>query len=264
MQTEGFPLIDKFYFVNSRDFEPEHNSRLIIMFTVLMKVPSEKIKFISPTYKHTITNDEMQEHIKEDLMIHTFRKKPMKKSELSLTLNYRAVLEDIVKNYSDGIFFILESDVFLRENYRDIHHFTEFLKTLPKDSWDLIHIGYDGGDERDGIYRAPHCTSETPYRKYNLPDIPFIEDLTKPGDHYRLIRKFHTRCTDSFVWNYSGIVKFLQHMNTETNYGAPFDYYMINFFEKNQGFKHYWSNIPFFIQGSNHGIIPSTIQNDES
>jgi hypothetical protein len=260
MQTEeGFPFIDKFYFVNSPEFEPEHHARLVNMFTTFMNVSKERMRFISPTYKHTITDEMMQQHIKEDLMVQSFRKKPLKKSELSLTLNYRAVLEDIVKNHSDGMFVVLESDVFLRENYKELHNFTLFLKALPQESWDLVHIGYDGDDSRDGIYKAPHCMSETPYRKHDLSALPFIEDLTAPQDRYRLIRKFHTRCTDSFVWSYSGIVKFLKHMNTEINYGAAFDYYMINFFENNEGFKHYWSNPSFFIQGSNHGIIPSTL-----
>jgi hypothetical protein len=37
---------------------------------------------------------------------------------------------------------------------------------------------------------------------------------------------------------------------------------MCNFFEKNINFKHYWSVNEFFKQGSNLGLMPSTLRND--
>lgn len=255
--------LKKIYLVNSPIFEPTPHERLRKMFMEQLKLPEEKLEFISPTYKHTITDDMMKKHITNDLMIHTFRKKSMKKSELSLILNYKAILEHIVKNYKGGMFLILESDVFMTKNMNNFSHYIDFINLEKiKYSWDLIHIGYDGGDAKDGIFSNPHHINDTPYRKNKLPIRPFIEDITQPGDSIRLIRKYHTRCTDSFIWNYSGVVKFLQHMNTDTNYGAAFDYYMTNFFEKNEDFKHYWSNVQFFIQGSNHGMVKSTIQCD--
>ena len=51
-------------------------------------------------------------------------------------------------------------------------------------------------------------------------------------------------------------------MNENPDYNVPFDYYMIQFMENNTDFKHYWSFDTFFIQGSNQGLIPSSIQND--
>jgi hypothetical protein len=44
------------------------------------------------------------------------------------------------------------------------------------------------------------------------------------------------------------------------DYSSPFDYYMCNFFENNLDFKHYWTANEFFIQGSNLGIIKSTLR----
>jgi hypothetical protein len=95
-----------------------------------------------------------------------------------------------------------------------------------------------------------------------------IRDITKSleaglsiDDKYRLSRKFYTRCCDSFLWKYSSIIKYLNWMNNiETNFGVPMDYYMSNFFENNAKFKHYWSCDEFFKQGSNLGIVPSTLQ----
>lgn len=90
---------------------------------------------------------------------------------------------------------------------------------------------------------------------------PFIEDITNNKDKYRLARKYYTRCTDSFIWKYDSIVKYLNWMNNiEINYGVLMDYYMCNFFEINKDFKHYWSNDEFFIHGSNLGIIKTTLQ----
>ena len=48
----------------------------------------------------------------------------------------------------------------------------------------------------------------------------------------------------------------------ETNYGAPFDYYVTDKLEKDIDFKHFWSEDTFFEQGSNLGFIPSNIQKD--
>ena len=116
----------------------------------------------------------------------------------------------------------------------------------------------------NGIYGIPIMNGITGYRKYNEPlnDIllTYIEDITNDKNEFRLIRKFHTICVDNFLCSYKGIQTFLNYMNSETNYGAPFDYYMSNFFEKNIDIKHYWSVNEFFKQGSNIGLIQTTLQ----
>ena len=56
------------------------------------------MSFICPTFKNTITQEIMNKHVKNDL-IHKFRPVGMKKSEISLFLNYKAILEYISKNY---------------------------------------------------------------------------------------------------------------------------------------------------------------------
>ena len=45
----------------------------------------------------------------------------------------------------------------------------------------------------------------------------------------------------------------------DENYIA-LDYYFTNKFETNINLKHYWTDIPYFIQGSNYGLDKSTIQ----
>ena len=78
----------------------------------------------------------------------------------------------------------------------------------------------------------------------------------KNTEKFRIIRKFHTRCCDSIVWKYKGIVKYLKYMNEmEKNYSCPNDYLMTDFIEKNIDFKHFHTVNEFFIQGSNIGLV---------
>ena len=255
-------LLDKIYTICNEKFEPTRFDRLNKMFRE-MCLDKRGVDYICPTYKQTITEEIMSKHVKENL-VKKLRYQGMKRAEISLFLNYKAVLEEIVKNYSDGIFLILESDVVkIDENMEE---FQEFLLEINKikEGWDLIHIGKDKGE--CDYFGKCFIDDILPYRdKSNLNNIlqnTFIEDITGPNDKFRLIRKFHTRCTDSFLWNFSGIIKFFEYLNNHSIYDAPFDYYLTNFFENNLNFKHYWSMNTFFIQGSNYGLEESTIQKD--
>ena len=255
-----YKLITKTFFISSPDFEFQRYERLKKDFQSI-GFKNHNMEFICPTYKHTITNEIMNKHVKENL-VKKLRVVGMKKAEISLFLNYKAILEHIYKNYSDGIFFIFESDVLIIKN--NINDFDEFIKNLyyKKNSWDLIHIGGSPFENCD-YFTKPYLDCQLPYRDTvnHLPN-SYIEDITNEKDKFRLIRKFHTRCTDSFIWNYSGIIKFLNYLNANPIYDAPFDYYMINFFENSLDFKHYWSINTFLIQGSNLGFEESTIQKD--
>tara|TARA_B110000967_G_scaffold50842_1_gene51925 strand:+ start:197 stop:1825 length:1629 start_codon:yes stop_codon:yes gene_type:complete len=239
--------------VSNPMFEPDRCKMLKDLFKG-QNIDDCFIKYISPTYKHTITEEIYNEHVKEQL-VYQLRSSPMKRGELSLFLNYKANLEYIVKNYKEGLFLVFESDVMLG---KDNNKFNEFLNEIKDKDWDLIHIGI----ESVNTWKSPYLQSPTGYQKhiyYNNDN--YIEDITTNVDKYRLSRKFYTRCTDSFIWKYDSIVKYLHWMNNiETNFGVPMDYYMCNFFEKNIKIKHYWSDDEFFIQGSNLGIIQTTLQ----
>lgn len=239
--------------VSNQKFEPDRYNMLQELFKG-QNIDDCFIKYISPTYKHTITQDIYNRHIKQQL-VQTLRSNPMKKGELSLFLNYKANLEYIVKNYKEGMFLIFESDIMLG---KDINNFNNFLKDIKDKDWDLIHIGIKSAH----TWKSPYLESSNGYKErlfYN--NCPFIEDITNNTDKNRLARKYYPRCCDSFIWKYDSIVKYLNWMNNiEINYGIPMDYYMCNFFEKNKDFKHYWSNDEFFMQGSNLGIIKTTLQ----
>jgi len=257
--NKNINLIQQTFVISSIEFEPERYKRLNTMFSNI-GLNEYNLSFICPTYKQNITDEIMNKHVKHNL-VKRLRQPGMKKAEISLFLNYKEVLETIVKNYSDGLFLIFESDVFCDINF-NINKLNRFIQNFSnnKNKWDLIHIGKGGENEYFG---KPYCDCIMPYRdkQNNLPNT-YIEDITTPNDEFRLIRKFHTRCTDSFLWNFNGIVEFLNYMNDNPYYDAPFDYYMTNFFETNIDFKHYWSLDTFFIQGTNYGLDNSTIQND--
>lgn len=252
-------LINQVYAITSQDFEPKRYNRLVEMFTQ-MGLRQHNVSFICPTYKQTITDEIMEKHVKYNV-VKRVRSIGMKRSEVSLFLNYRMVLENIRKNYSDGLFIILESDAFQTEKSIDL--FNNYINEMykKKDNWDLIHIG--AGSE-EAIFSKPYCDCKLPYRDTIVNKLPdnYIEDISSPNDKYRLVRKFHTRCTDSFIWSYKGVLKFLNYMETNPYYDAPFDYYITNFFENVLDFKHYWSLNTFFIQGSQYGLDISTIQSD--
>ena len=248
--------------VNNPIYEPDRNKILQKMFNDL-HINSDFIKYISPTYKTTITPNDYYRFTKNQL-VRYLRNSNLSYGELSLFLNYRAVLEDIEKNHKDGLFLIFESDAMISYDINQLNPFLDFIKD--KD-FDLIHLGsFD-----NGIFTTPFIKNFiTGYRingeklnddvaKYTEKNV-FIEDITNPYDQYRIIRKFNTRCTDSFLWKYSGIVKFLNFMREYDDYSCPFDYYMCNFFEKTLNFKHYWSVNEFFKQGSNLGLIQSTLR----
>lgn len=250
---DKMPNIDKIFVISSQQFEQERYDRLQKMFKDI-ELKEYHTKFICPTYKQTITDEIMNKNVKYNL-VKQIRHIGMKKSEISLFLNYKAVLEHISRNYSDGIFLIFESDVYTIANTPFL---TEFVSNISHLNWDLIHIGKEGENQ---YFSSPYM-EHNPYRNFAISQsTPYIEDITNEKDKHRLIRKFHTRCTDSFLWKYKGVCEFLEFMKNNT-FEVPFDYYMSYFFETNQSFRHYWSMDTFFIQGTNCGLEKSTIQND--
>jgi hypothetical protein len=258
--------INKVYCINNDIFEPDRHKMLNNMF-LKHNISNDFIKYICPTYKHTIDQNTYNKYTSNQL-VRFLRGSNMSYGELSLFLNYRAVLEDIEKNYKDGLFLIFESDVM---ESKEISKFNKFLDFIKDRDFDIIHLGLCDHNVfnvslTNSFITGYRLTNEKfnndiiEYEKQFTSSKKYIEDITSETDEFRVIRKFYTRCTDSFLWKYDGIVKFLNFMRNFEDYSAPFDYYMCNCFEKNINIKHYWTVNEFFIQGSNHGLIPSTLR----
>tara|TARA_B110000261_G_C13061705_1_gene348463 strand:+ start:67 stop:1749 length:1683 start_codon:yes stop_codon:yes gene_type:complete len=260
--------IDKILLLSNKIFEPERYNRLNDLFYNKFSIDKSLIKFICPTYKQTITDEMIKKYVKQDFILN-LRNVPTKKAELSLVLNYRETLKYIEKNYKDGMFCILESDVYPLENINNINDFFE-IAYKNKNEWDVIHFGYGAEDQ---LWTKPFFDwADSPYRKkQNFPvnlyneknqvregNKFYIEDFTNKESKVRFLRHFSTRCTDTLLWSYNGVKKMLKFMEDE-NYIAM-DYYFTNKFESDNLFKHYWTDKVYFLQGSNYNIEKSTIQ----
>ena len=258
LQPSPFPLLTQVFIICNPAFEPERYARCRAMCSD-MGLTEDHVTFLCPTYKHMMTPEIMAQYVKEDL-VRRMRSLGTKKGELSLTLNWRAVMEHIVTRHRGGTFLILESDAFPLANIGDLNGCLDALKGT---RWDVVNVGgpHENPLVREAFLGPPH---RTPYR--DCPNIPLlmansVEDLSKEGD--RFIRKFMTRCTDSQLWSYEGCATFYRHMMTDQNYGVPFDYYLTNKTEMDMNFKYYWSSISYFDQRSNLGLENTVIQGDQ-
>jgi hypothetical protein len=239
-------FVDHIYVICSPEYEP---SRFPMMKHLVDSLGvSDSHSFLCPTYKTTITDEIMNQYVKQN-SVHTIlrRRDGMRKSEISLFLNFRHVLETIRRNYTEGMFLTFESDVISLNN--SMPQLLPFLSAA-RDSleqWDVIDIGSNTAfsGRRNQTYMGSDAQ---------------LSLLSRSGDSFVVTRMLHTRCTDSLLWSYSGVVKFLNYLETFPFYEYPLDYYMDEFFHNHPGFRFYWSNASFFIQTSNLGICPSTIK----
>ncbi len=269
LNRKPYDLITKINVISNPEFEPER----YCMMRKLMKdwnINEDYVEYIAPTYKHTIKEDVYNYHSSPQFVLRMRPNGPkLKRSELSLILNFKKNFEYIVKNFKEGIFLTFESDVMVS---KDIDKLGSFLNEIKDKEWDCIHLGMF----QDNIFDIPITNWISGYRNFgeSLPENlykflsekinvnqKYIEDNKRDNDKYRLIRKFHTRCTDSLLWTYKGIVKYLNFINKmERNLSCPADYLLIHFLENNIDFKHYWSVNEFFKQASNLCLVKSEIQ----
>jgi hypothetical protein len=243
-QGKAFGSLGQIYFLCEKEYEPSRYERLACIVN-LLGISHDSYKYLSPTYKHTITDEMYAKHVKTPLqeLLPWCKRGNQRRADLSLILNFRAALEDIDKNYLNGMFLILESDVVFTEEVTRIKTFFEEVEKRNKD-WHCIHIGY-GNDEY-------------------FWQTPFQESLTKEGDTIRLSRHLDTRCTDSMLWTKKGVELMLEYMLKTEDYSEPIDHYISRYLENNQEkFSFYWSRPTFFKQLTNYGKEESTIQNDK-
>jgi hypothetical protein len=223
------------------------------------------VNYLCPTFKHTITDELYKKHVQSNRMLR-FRSFPIRKSELSLFLNFREVFETICKTYKDGTFLVLEADAFALENIRELN---ECLIKIHGKEWSGINLSLN---QSTVDFLPEHSYVETLGYRSSLSDEEkrvfeknCIEDLSDPSDKdVRFMRKYHTRCTDSQLWSYKGCYQMLEQLTNNTNYDIPLDYFFTELFEKNLSIKYYWTDKVYFDQSSNRKIDNSTIQNDNS
>lgn len=256
-----FPQLTATVILCNRDFEPARYNSLREL-CQREGLTDDNTFFISPTYKHTLTDEDMHAHVRHDY-VRRVRRTPTKRAEVSLTLNFRAALDFLRATYRDGIFLTLESDAYALPALSSFDTCLEKLKSTSV-PWSAVSIGGKFGSWGDKTY----CDVTLPYRTIDALNLTPIlqqapEDISTDSDtDVRFMRKFHTRCTDSILWSQRGCEQFSEYMRMDENYGAPFDYYLTNAMETDMTFRYYWSDVSYFDQASNNGMDASTIQQD--
>jgi GR25 family glycosyltransferase involved in LPS biosynthesis len=201
-------------------------------------------KCIGPTWKNTITDENVKKYIKSTEYLVKYRKKinlppkRMSRAELSVILNHRAVLRHISKKYDNGYFLIIESDVQLTENF---NMFPEILKQLNEneDQWDLLYVGKM---PQSNFYK---CTKE------------IINT-----DAYQIYSGKEDKTADAMLWKYETIIKFLNFMKSDLDFKLPYDTYLQNFY-RNNNIKFGWIQPHLMFQKTFHGLSKSKVQGDE-
>ena len=182
-----------------------------------LQLKDHNYTYICPTYKHTITYDIMSKYVTTDRVC-KLRHLPMKRSEISIYLNFKSILEYIVATYKDGIFLILESDVYILP---EIKNFNNCLNKLENKEWSAISISLGGGiaggekctfNKKDSYtIHFDHRENITDYQKEILEN-NCVEDLSTPCDtDVRFMRKYQTRCADSQLFSYTGCCQILNN-----------------------------------------------------
>jgi hypothetical protein len=187
------------------------------------------VSYFQPTYKDNLSSHELQQ-VGESL-----HGRPLKRSEISIFLNYIYLLESIRQSYSDGYFAIFESDVRFEQNLQTyLQIFSDFLQNVAPDACS-IGSGCD-------------C----------------IDDAVNTDDmNFQIYPKRLVRCMDSYVFSYKGICSFLDYFLNNNIINEPIDNYFQTFLEKNTDFSHFWVWPSLTLQGSQYGYYNSSIQNDE-
>lgn len=263
--TKPFPTLTSLYMICNKEFEPTRFAQLNSMMDSL-QMKDYNYNYICPTYKHTISNEDMARYVTDNSIVQRARRAPIRKSEISLFLNFISVWDHIVKSYKDGTFLILEADAFALP---EISRFNSCLNKLVNKNWSGINISSDGGAKfsfkkcdsfiASGLLHRPPLSNE----HKTLLETNCIEDLSSPIDKdVRFFRKYHTRCTDSQLWSYEGCCQMLELLTRDYVFNIPLDYYITNILETNINVKYYWTDETYFDQASNRGYEVSAIQND--
>lgn len=200
-------------------------------------------KCISPTWKNTITQEQIKKYIKSTDYLMEYRKainlppKRMSRAELSVILNHRAVLRHISKNYNDGYFLIVESDVQFTENF---NMFPEILKQLNnnEDKWDLLYIGKM---PQSNYYK---CTQEI-----------------ISSEKFKIYTGKEDKTADAIIWKYSAINKFLKYMKSNLDFKVPYDTYLQQFY-RSEDINFGWVQPEILFQTTFHGLSKSMVQGD--
>lgn len=224
--------ISKIYVLGSQQHEPDR----IAYLTNYFQQHIVAVEYFQPTWKTTL--QPQQTALFADSIQCDDGKRPFKAAEQSIFLNWWMLLSHIRLHFTAGYFCIFESDVRFESDL--VQYFQLLEGFLRQTSPDCLSIG-SGCDLID-------------------------DDVNTDDMNLQIAKKTVVRCTDSFVFSYSGVCRFLDWLDSKRLSGVPWnkpiDNIFQDFLEQTPDYTQYWVWPSLTLQGSQYGHYPTSIQDD--
>lgn len=194
-------------------------------------------EYFTYIWKDEINNEIRNKYTKTDYSMafhgRSMKNKPLTNGEISLVLNYIECLKYIKNNYNDGLFLIVESDIFFKTDFSvNLNKILQSIKDL--DTWDIINVGQGANQIPTG-------------RKQLLNNIEFYKEPIN-------------RFAEGIIWNYNSICKFLDYFMKNEDINGPIDTIMDVYSEHIKNFNIYWTIPSIIYQGSWCGNFPTSLR----
>ena len=230
---------NKIYVLCNKDKETDRYNHLINKFD---EVKLQHYEFFNYIWGDEITADMRKKYCKSDYTMKLHGRnmvtKPLSNGEISLFLNNIECLKKIKREYTDGLFIIMESDVIFEEDFNN--KFDKLIGSIKElQNWDIINIGNrkQWMNKKDYYHNKPIIINGIYFYREKI-----------------------NRCTEAIVWNYKSICKFLEYFEEKEDIDGPIDTKMDVFSEYIGGFNIYWNEPTFITQGSSNGIFKSLLR----
>lgn len=232
-------MLPPIFVIGSEQYEPERISYLKEYFN---KEHISNVTFFQPTYKHTLTKEEIQKYVPYNW---TQYGRQLRMGEISLFLNFLYLFEHIVNTYEDGVFLIFESDVLFVDNVQE--YVRDLLIQLNDVKYDCVSLG---------------CGTNRYVRR---------EGGSKEGKEgkdrtFTFLRKYDTQCTDSFLFTYKGILSFYtfvqEFLEKGNSLNHPIDNFIDMFLKCTPDYMFYWVVPELNEQGSHTGVYSTNHRDD--
>ena len=164
--------------------------------------------------------------------------------DASLIINHVFLAQHIRKNYQAGTFLVFESDAILGSNFS--HWLNKFLTEWQEKDLqvDVVFLG--------------ECMGNV---------------VASPQDGTFLYRATKARCSESLVWSYDGIVRFVDYYEKRARsevpkqdplFTEPIDFVLENFHNGIEQPGLFWTFPSIVKQGSQHGMFASHLRDNNA
>jgi len=225
--------INKIFIICDKEQEPEKYDKWN-RWIIDNKFKDTYIEFFSYKWGNKLTDDDIKEHSNDDgtlVKLFPFREKfPLKKSEISLGINFMKILKKSLEAKYNNI-LVFESDAILHPDF--IKKFNFYMKELYESYsvWHILSIGCGMNKHVKNIKKKKHIYMGT-----------------------------EMRCTDSLVFNSKAMKVLTENIRLLK---LPIDEHF-DLLVKNHKLIVLWAEPTIVIQGSQSGINPTTIRSQDS